>query len=367
MGRNNNDNDASDGPSASGAIYVKGYERSTGHVSGYWKNSDNKRINSMEVSSDSKSHHVLSKKSGTVHMRETFNYEDNIKNGISPSTPTLRMVVWDYDTPRWPTGVLTDDAFHDDGDIQTIEGEKAREIAKTIFGLDYDPEKYSIRSGHILIHTKYGDVSGTFYYIENFAGDNAFTNDVVYNVEYPKELDAIIAKRDMRLNAAANTNTTDDALMMLSTDNDDSVRAKVAGNKNTPIVILEKLASDKHPDVREGVADNPNTPPAILEKLASDNDMLVRLKCAENNSTPVATLERLANDDMEGVRWSIARNASTSTATLEKLADDEHPDVREGAATNPNTPPVILEKLASDNDKFVREAAISSRAGRRAR
>ena len=50
MSKNNSENNAHSEPL--GAIWVKEYERSTGHVSGHWKIPDGHRIDSVEVNND---------------------------------------------------------------------------------------------------------------------------------------------------------------------------------------------------------------------------------------------------------------------------------------------------------------------------
>ncbi|MCU0537976.1 MAG: hypothetical protein MUD14_29165 [Hydrococcus sp. Prado102] len=67
-----------------------------------------------------------------------------------------------------------------------------------------------------------------------------------------------------------------DALKVLASDRDDSIRARVVRNPNTPIDILEKLASDRSINVRLTVAKMTRST-ELLAKLAGDLDKKVRL------------------------------------------------------------------------------------------
>ena len=51
-------------PPVPGATWVEDYDRSTGHVSGYWKMPDGRRIDTIEISDGESRILVLNKKSG---------------------------------------------------------------------------------------------------------------------------------------------------------------------------------------------------------------------------------------------------------------------------------------------------------------
>ena len=73
-----------------------------------------------------------------------------------------------------------------------------------------------------------------------------------------------------------------------------SVRLEVAANPNTSAATLKKLATDADSYVRRGVAKNPNIP---VEALVHSG---VRLAAAKNPNIPVEALVQLATDEDSG-------------------------------------------------------------------
>ena len=66
------------------------------------------------------------------------------------------------------------------------------------------------------------------------------------------------------LELTLNTNTLQETLSLLATDEDYYVRWGVAQNPNTPQETLSLLATDEDSSVRWEVARNPNTPEEAL-------------------------------------------------------------------------------------------------------
>jgi 3-methyladenine DNA glycosylase AlkC len=192
----------------------------------------------------------------------------------------------------------------------------------------------------------------------------------------------------MRIEAAANPNTSLEMLEALSRDGSIYVRHNVGGNPATSLQILEALSKDQRALVRGAVAGNPNsslelldnlsqdisffiqdevarvrgelaenpsTSPKVLEKLAWTEDPRsgknrdwIRDRVAENPSTPIATLEKLSVHANTSTRWSVAENLSASKAILKNLAEDKDEYVRKYVASNPNLELSLIEKLSRD-------------------
>jgi len=199
---------------------------------------------------------------------------------------------------------------------------------------------------------------------------------------------------NLRIEIAANPDTSLEILEALSKDGSIYVRHNVGGNPSTSLKILELLSKDHRALVRGVVAVNPNssleilvhlsqdvsffiqdevaeimmalakspsTSPQILEKLAQIEDLRdgkngsnIRCRVAENPSTPPDTLNTLSRDPDFQVLWGVAVNPSTSQTILEIFALEEDHYVRQYVAKNPNLNHSILDKLSRDAEEGVR-------------
>lgn len=199
---------------------------------------------------------------------------------------------------------------------------------------------------------------------------------------------------NLRIQMAANPETSLEILETLSKDGSIYVRHNVGGNPSASLKILELLSKDHRALVRGVVAINPissleilvhlskdvsffiqdevakvmielaespRTNPQILEKLAQIEDFRdgknssnIRCRVAANPSTPFDTLNTLSSDKDSQVLWGVAVNPSTSESILERFADEEDNYLREYVATNPSLNSSILEKLSRDAEEEVR-------------
>ena len=199
---------------------------------------------------------------------------------------------------------------------------------------------------------------------------------------------------NLRIEMAANPDTSLEILEALSKDGSIFVRHNVGGNPSASLKILELLSKDHRALVRGAVAVNPNsgleilvhlsqdmsffiqdevaeilmalakspsTSPQILEKLAQIEDLRdgkngsnIRCRVAENPSTPPETLNALSKDKDFQVLWGVALNPSSSQTILEMLALEEDHYVREYVAKNPKLNPSMLQKLSRDIEEGVR-------------
>jgi 3-methyladenine DNA glycosylase AlkC len=199
---------------------------------------------------------------------------------------------------------------------------------------------------------------------------------------------------NLRIEIAANPDTSLEILENLSKDGSIYVRHNVGGNPSAGLKILELLSKDDRALVRGVVAVNPNssleilvhlsqdvsffvqdevaevmmalaesptTSPQILEQLAQIEDLRdgksgsnIRRRVAENPSTPPDTLNALSKDKDFQVLWGVAVNPSSSQTILELLALEEDHYVREYVAKNPKLNQSTLEKLSRDSEEGVR-------------
>jgi len=172
---------------------------------------------------------------------------------------------------------------------------------------------------------------------------------------------------DLRIQSAANPNTSPDVLEVLSNDQDPEIRCAVAWNQSTTPQILKRLASDEDEIVRFCVSGNLNASFEVVDKLAKDESSFVRKKAryglkefAENPNTSPKILKSLATDEDSNVRADVAKNPNTSLAVLESLARDEDTYVRGLVAGAQKTSIKILEFLAKDEAAFVRSHVAES-------
>lgn len=172
----------------------------------------------------------------------------------------------------------------------------------------------------------------------------------------------------VRHNVAANLSTSLEILEALSKDPRALVRGAVAMNPNSSLEILVDLSQDvsffiqdEVAEIMMALAESPTTSPQILEQLAQIDDLRdgksgsnIRRRVAENPSTSPETLNALSKDKDFQVLWGVAVNPSSSQTILELLALEEDHYVREYVAKNPKLNQSILEKLSRDSEEGVR-------------
>ena len=223
-----------------------------------------------------------------------------------------------------------------------------------------------------------------------FATDQLSPQVQNLRLEIAKEREA----ENLRIEIAANPDTSLEILENLSKDGSIYVRHNVGGNPSASLKILELLSKDDRALVRGVVAVNPNssleilvhlsqdvsffiqdevaevmmalaesptTSPQILEQLAQIEDLRdgksgsnIRRRVAENPSTSPDTLNALSRDTDFQVLWGVAVNPSSSQTVLEMFALEEDHYVREYVAKNPMLNPSTLEKLSRDSEEGVR-------------
>ena len=166
---------------------------------------------------------------------------------------------------------------------------------------------------------------------------------------------------DLRIQSAANPDTSAELLEILSTDQDPEIRCAVAWNQSATVDILSRLANDDDEIVRFCVSGNSNANFEVIYKLAKDESSFVKEKAryslkksAKNPNTSPELLESLATDEDFFVRADVATNPNTSLRVLKSLARDEEALVRSCVASAPKTTIEILEFLAKDETSFVR-------------
>ena len=244
-------------PSIPVAIRVEDYDRSTGHVRGYLKTPDGRRVDSVEVHEGDVQARVLSKKRDNAKKKDS----DSLRRYRNQRGMSRNNVKKDSDSAS-AASIVTG------GDKMT------------------DQSAYA----HYLNH-----------YIERIKNASVdMRGEVAWRETNPDVL-SILAKdddRDVRWNVAQNDNTPADTLRILARDDDRFVRYTVARNKNTPVDVLRIFADS---GMRDAVADNESAPTDTLRMLANDDDVDVRRGVACNPNTPVDTLRILDEDDNKKV------------------------------------------------------------------
>ena len=173
----------------------------------------------------------------------------------------------------------------------------------------------------------------------------------------------------VRHNVGENPSASLKILEILSKDQRALVRGVVVRNPNTSLEILHHLSQDislyiqdEVAEVLMALAENPSTNPKILEELALTEDLRdgksrsnIRSRVAANPSTPSETLVTLSRDEDSPVRWCVAENPSSSQTILEKFAVGDN-YLRKHVAANPSSSQTIVEALSKDKDREVRQA-----------
>ena len=177
---------------------------------------------------------------------------------------------------------------------------------------------------------------------------------------------------------AANPSLPSRLFDQLSSAYKSGVRASLAERKDLPLDILLVLASDESETVRAQVTQNPTAPFSLREKggdsqnttrgtledprsgtpeNAEEIDLAEKLKLARGKAPLelAVQIELSLNADAQ-VREGLASRVSLAREILVKLATDSSEQVRRAAASNRNTPSESLESLAEDPSDYVRAA-----------
>jgi hypothetical protein len=130
-----------------------------------------------------------------------------------------------------------------------------------------------------------------------------------------------------REEAAADPETRESDLEILSSDPMWQVRANVAGNPRTPVDLLINLAGDESATVRSVAAANPNLPVPLIIQLGSreELDEWVRRWAAKNPSLPLEDRIRILLRLRIQSRWD---PDSGSDKQVERLLDGAPAELR---------------------------------------
>lgn len=160
-------------------------------------------------------------------------------------------------------------------------------LAAEIFDAETDDPAFDVGS---VIGLAFGLTAAEVYnvLVEDADVEMRARLDELHDIEAP-HLDALARDNDWRVRTAvaANTNTAELALLGLTSDELDSVRAAVAHNPATPVSLLVMLAgSTTGGEVHRELCENPNTPLWLLVKMRDALDEKLSatvLWCRVNN------------------------------------------------------------------------------------
>ena len=149
----------------------------------------------------------------------------------------------------------------------------------------------------------------------------------------PEDILKIVKQKDFpyREQFVRHDNIPEEALAILSTEEDLMVRYRVAGNAKTSPETLLQLSKDLNYEIRYVVAENDNAPSEALAILSTDEDTDTRRSVAVAPNTTQETLLKLIKDREVSVRFNVASNANISTELLELLSKDTHQIVKDKA------------------------------------
>ena len=221
---------------------------------------------------------------------------------------------------------------------------------RSILGSDFDEIMR-------ILNEKVQSLSGVHPAIEKFKDAAKSVNAFEYFLRGLAGKEAVSTKKTI----AAQTYTTEEVLIYLSTDEDEWVRRRVAENLNAPIELLTQLSMDSSYLVRAGVASNKKITSNIIEQLSNDTEEYVKSKIAENPKTNSSILARLASDKNGSVRASVAKNPKTSPTILVKLTNDEINYVAAEAVKNKKIPIDAVINLLKSQDENKRQIALESK------
>ena len=157
--------------------------------------------------------------------------------------------------------------------------------------------------------------------------------------------------------------TSDEDLASLTADPSWLVRLNVAANPNSSLKTLQLLFKDPDEMVRAAVVKR-DLSPEVLTTFAHDPSWMVRCAVADNLKTLVVTVIYLSDDEEELVRSCVAANPNTPIDVLRKLTVDSSWLVRVSVTENVNLPINILKTFSSDTDIRVRDSVDISRVER---
>ena len=146
----------------------------------------------------------------------------------------------------------------------------------------------------------------------------------------------------------------EDIQMILSDDDNVSIRSHLARNKNLTEEIQIKLTDDDE-KVRLSLALNQNITETVQLELVTDIRKMVKIKLAENTSIAESIQLALAKCSDRDIRRALARNEKIGESIQLKLADDNDFETREVLAGNLNIKEKVQFKLADDRSIHVRE------------
>ena len=149
---------------------------------------------------------------------------------------------------------------------------------------------------------------------------------------------------DLRLRAAAH-GTAPALLRRLSCDPDSDIRLNAAANTNCPQSAVLTLAAESHNQASpQPTALSPAPGPA--QRAAAVDDGRDALAVASTSAASAATLHKLARSAGTRVRAAVASSPRCRLQTLHDLARDDDWTVRAAAASNPLCGPAALRCIA---------------------
>jgi hypothetical protein len=208
---------------------------------------------------------------------------------------------------------------------------------------------------------------------------------------------------DVREAVARNAHASDEILLVLAGDTEDSVRRAVARHERASSGTLGRVVEAARARWREGPTDvglfeleaalrnprcsraavmdalgealerigdgdglepwvvraallHPEIDEATLARLADHRLGIVRHAVAGAKHTSAAVLEALARDPDDAVRLTIAARSELAPALLDSLAFDAKEEVRTMVARHPHASPSVLTRMSADLSSYVTSA-----------
>ncbi|MFG2474531.1 hypothetical protein [Streptomyces fagopyri] len=119
---------------------------------------------------------------------------------------------------------------------------------------------------------------------------------------------------------------------------------------------VRRDAGSGHPLLRRKAATDRSLPPDLVERLAVDDDLGVRVLLAQNHpDAPASLLLRSFLEYNGHERAHLTTRPNFPTTGLSTFADHDDPEVRALAARDPRTAPATVERLTRDPDPAVRD------------
>ncbi|MBU0846998.1 hypothetical protein KKH23_07375, partial [Patescibacteria group bacterium] len=92
------------------------------------------------------------------------------------------------------------------------------------------------------------------------------------------------------------SNTPEQALRVLSKDEDENILVAVAKHPRCPLEVLQTLLKKDEVRIKSALACNPNIPLDMLKTLNESTNLCVKLNIINNANTPKEILEKLCKD-----------------------------------------------------------------------